>query len=311
MNVVTGGGEMLERSVSGQFRTVMKANGKSQPAITRRPGPHYPRVISLMLAVTVAGLSAVLAIPAQAAGNGQVFIVQGLPGRTVDISLDGRTVAQRVKATEVIGPFTVAAGQRKITARDAGKVVIEGMVSVGAGSNLDVVIHRPVAPTAPPVITTYVNKLAAVPKDKAALRVAHDAAVGPADIRVNGKVLFANVANGESLDVVVPAGKYSVDIVPAGASSPVVLGPLALPVRAGDLTRVFAVGDPNVKTMTVAVATLRLRSTGTGKPGQVNTGTGGQAADLMDRGSSSAPLVALLIAGALLALVMVRKVVRR
>jgi hypothetical protein len=268
-------------------------------------------VISLALAVTVAGLSALIAMPAHAAGKGQVFVVQGLPGRTLDISVDGRTVATGVKATNVVGPLTVAAGQRKITARDGGKVVVERQVSVGAGSNLDVVIHRPASPTGTPVITTYPNKLAAVPKDKAALRVAHTAAVGPADIRVNGKVLFANVANGESLDVVVPAGKYSVEIVPAGATSPVVLGPLALPVLAGYLTRVFAVGEPNSKTMNVAVATIRLPSSGTGKPDQVNTGTGGQAADLTEGGPSPAPLVALLAAGALVALVMARKVVRR
>jgi hypothetical protein len=268
-------------------------------------------VISLALAVTVAGLGALIATPADAAGNGQVFVVQGLPGRTLDISVDGRTVASGVKATTVVGPLTVAAGQRKITARDGGKVVVERQVSVGAGSSLDVVIHRPASPTGTPVITTYANKLAAVATDKAALRVAHTAAVGPADIRVNGKVLFANVANGESLDVVVPAGKYSVDIVPTGASSPVVLGPLELPVRAGYLTRVFAVGEPKSKTMNVAVATIKLPGTGTGKPDQVNMGTGGQAADLMDGGPSQAPLVALLSLGALAALVTVRKVVRR
>ena len=36
-----------------------------------------------------------------------------------------------------------------------------------------------------------------MPKDKAKLTVAHTAAVPPADIRVDGKVLFENVANGE------------------------------------------------------------------------------------------------------------------
>ena len=35
----------------------------------------------------------------------------------------------------------------------------------------------------------------------------------PADIRVNGKVLFRSVANGESLSVVVPAGTYRVSAV--------------------------------------------------------------------------------------------------
>ncbi|WP_246485919.1 DUF4397 domain-containing protein [Kribbella qitaiheensis] len=260
----------------------------------------------------IAAATALLAVPADAAGKGVLHVIQGLPGRSLDISVDGRTVARGVKAAEIVGPLDVAAGQRKVTAREGGKVVIERVVTVGADSNLDVVVHRPAAPTAAPVITTYANKLTGIPKDKAALRVAHTAAVGPADIRVNGKVLFANVANGESLDVVVPAGTYSVEIVPAGATSPVILGPLALPVKAGYLTRVFAIGEPNSKTMNVTVTSLRLPSAGSDRPNLVNTGTGGQAAGLVNGEQSPvAPiaLVALLLVGA--SLLTIRKVVRR
>ncbi len=130
---------------------------------------------------------------------------------------------------------------------------------------------------------------------------------------MNGKVLFANVANGESLDVVVPAGTYSVEIVPAGATSPVVLGPLALPVKAGYLTRVFAIGEPDSKTMNVVVASLKLPGTGSGKPDLVNTGTGGQAAGLMN-GDEQSPVLPIVLVGLLLvgaSIVTVRKVVRR
>ena len=297
---------MWGQSVFGQIQTVVR-DGRT--GISRMPGPHYRRVLPLLLAVTIACLSAAVAVPADAAGNGVLNIVQGLPGRTLDVSVDGRVVARGVQAAKVVESVKVAAGQRRITAREGGKMVIDRQVSVGAGSNLDVVIHRPASPTAAPVITTYANKLAAVPAGKASVRVAHTAAVGPADIRVNGKVLFANVANGESLDVVVPAGTYSVDIVPTGASSPVVLGPLPLQVKAGYLTRVFAVGEPNSKTMNVAVATIKLPSTGTGKPDLVNTGTGGQAAGMMQSRPSLLPLLALLAVGGLL--LTVRKVARR
>jgi len=277
-------------------------------------GPQFRRMISAVLAVTVVGLGALVAVPAQAAGNGVLHVIQGLPGRTLDIAVDGKTVATGVTATKVVGPLTVAAGARKITAKEGGKVVIERQVTVAADSNLDVVIHRPASPTAAPVITTYVNKLTAVPRDKGAVRIAHTAAVGPADIRVNGKVLFANVANGESLDVVVPAGTYKVEIVPAGATTPVVLGPLNLPVRAGYLTRVFAIGEPAAKTMNVAVATLKLPGAGSEKPGLVNTGTGGQAAGLgltEGRQNPALPLALLLLVGALALTVTVRKAARR
>lgn len=300
---------MRERSVLKQFRSVISGVNRLGTMIPRMPGPGYRRVIPLVLAVMIPAAGAAVAVPASAASTGVVQVVQGLPGRTLDIAIDGKVVARGVKAAAIAGPLQVAAGQRRITAQEGGKVVIDRVVAVGAGSNLDVVIHRPAAPTGAPVITTYPNKLTPVPKGKAAVRVAHTAAVGPADIRVNGQVLFANVANGESLDVVVPAGTYSVEIVPAGATSPVVLGPLALPVRAGFLTRVFAVGEPNSKTTNVAVATLRLPATGTVRPGVVNTGTGGQAAELMQSRPSPLPLVLLLLAAGVL--LTIRKVARR
>jgi len=272
-------------------------------------------VIPLLLAVTVAAAPAVLVAPAEAATGANLYIVQGLPGKSLDISIDGKTVATKVATAKMVGPFGVAAGKRMITAKQGATVVIQREVTVGSGASLDVVIHQPVSPTGAPVITTYTNKLDAVPADKGGLRVAHDAAVGPADILVNGKVTFANVANGESLEAVVPAATYKVAIVPAGATSPVVLGPLDLPIQAGYLTRVFAVGDPNQKTMTVALGTIKLPKTGSGTPGLVNTGTGGQAAGLDQAGSSAADdaglWVVVVLAGLLAAAVTVRKVVRR
>ncbi|MEU4193184.1 DUF4397 domain-containing protein [Kribbella sp. NPDC026611] len=276
-------------------------------------------VIPLLLAVTVVAAPAAIAVQAEAAptdvaAGANLYFVQGLPGKSLDISVDGHQVAKGVAGAKLIGPFGVAAGKRMITAKQGGKTVISREVTAGSGASLDVVIHQPVSPTGGPLLTTYPNKLTAVPKDKAAVRVAHDAAVGPADIRVNGKVLFKNVANGESLDLVVPAATYKVDIVPTGATSPVVLGPLDLPLQAGYLTRVFAVGAPSQKTMTVAVGTIKVPATGSVKPSLVNTGTGGQAAGL-DQAQSSAGTsglwIILLLGVAAAGAVTVRKAVRR
>jgi hypothetical protein len=270
-------------------------------------------VIPLALAVTVAAAPVALAAPAEQAATSHIYVVQGLPGRSLDVSIDGRVVTSGLQTTKIAGPFAVAPGTRMITARQAGEVVIQREISVGSATSLDAVIHLPVSPTGAPVLTSYVNKLNAVPRDKAALRVAHDAAVGPADIRVNGQVAFANVANGESLEAVVPAATYKVDIVPAGATSPVVLGPLDLPARAGYLTRVFAVGNPNARTMNVALGTIKLPSSGTGTPEMANTGTGGQVAGLNQAHSSAAGSnaglwVVIVLAGLLAAVVTVRKV---
>ncbi len=51
-------------------------------------------------------------------------------------------------------------------------------------------------------------------------------------------------------------------------------------MKGGELTNVYAIGEPKSGTMNVVVHELALSKTGTGKPGRVNTGTGGQAAEL-------------------------------
>jgi hypothetical protein len=225
-------------------------------------------------ALAFAGL---IAGPSYAADSASIYIVQGLPGKTLDVSVDGDSVAKGVKTAEVAGPFEVAAGRRKVTFTSDGDVVLERTFSVAAKSSWDVVVHLPAQTSGKPLITVFKNDLSAVPKGKASLTVAHAAAVPPADIRVNGKVLFENIANGESLNIIVPVATYKVAIVPTGETEPVILGPVDLTVRGDSLNRVYAVGDPDKKTMNVAVHVIALSTKGSSKPSQVNTGTGGQA----------------------------------
>jgi hypothetical protein len=236
----------------------------------------------IVIAVAVLALTVLVASfsvpPAQAGNTAQVYFVQGLPGRSVDIAVNGKVVAKDVAATKVVGPFTVTAGTPTVTIRETSGLIVEKRVKIAAGANIDIVVHWPADTAATPVLTWFANDLAAVPAGKASLTVAHTALVGPADIRVNGKVLFANIANGESLHLVVPAATYTVDIVPAGTNGPVVLGPAKLAIGAGTITRVFAIGDPKAKTMNVAVQVLGTPTKAASPvPTKVNTGTGGQA----------------------------------
>ena len=235
----------------------------------------------LVANVLIGGISNSTAAAAQAAAlenEATLYVVQGLPGAAIDVAVDGQTVARNVQTTNVVGPFAVNAGTRTLMFTDGqGRVVAENTVDAGAGSNSDLVLHLTTAAGDPPVVTRFANDLTGVPSDKASLTVAHTAAVPPADIRVDGKVLFANIANGESLNLVVPVGTYSVDIVPAGESSPVVFGPVNLTVQGGSLNRVYAVGDPAATTMNVAVHVLKVPETGSAQPTMVDTGTGGMA----------------------------------
>lgn len=230
-----------------------------------------------MLAAGTLLLVGITGGPGYAADDAEVYVVQGLPGRTLDIAVDGKTVATEVKTAAVVGPFDVDGGSRKVTFRDGNDVVLERMFSVKAKSSWDVVVHLPAEADFDPAVTVFRNDLSAVPKGKAGLTVAHTAAVPPADIRVDDKVLFENVANGESLDLTVPVATYKVAIVPTGKKSPVYLGPVSLTVKGESLNRVYALGDPTKKTMNVAVHVIDTGARGSNRPTRVNTGTGGQA----------------------------------
>lgn len=226
----------------------------------------------------------VLVVPAVAAQEetAEVYLVQGIPGESVDISVDGETLAEAVATAEVVGPFEVPAGANTVTFTDAdGDVVADNTVTTEADSSSDLVVHLASGGSDQAVVTVFGNDLSAVPQDKASLTVAHTAAVPPADILVDDEVLFANVANGESLTLVVPADTYTVQIVPTGESTPLILGPLDVSVEGGSLNRVYAVGDPESDTMNVAQHVLAVEETGSPAPSIVNTGTGGHAVLLL------------------------------
>ena len=230
-----------------------------------------------LLAVASLALAGTTVAPSFAADDGQLYVVQGLPGKTVDVAIDGKSVAKGVKTAALVGPFEVSGGKRTVTIRSGGKVLIERKVSVKADSSSDVVVHLPAKGDGDATMTAYPNDRWEVPKDKAALTVSHTAAVPAADIRVNNKVLFQDISNGESLSLVVPVATYQVGIVPTGKDKPFYFGPVDLTVKGGALNRVYAIGDPSKKTMNVAVHVLTAANMGSQKPSKVNTGTGGQA----------------------------------
>jgi hypothetical protein len=231
-------------------------------------------------ALLVAGVIAAAAMtisPSYAANDTEIYIVQGLPGKQVDVALDGKSIAEDVKTATVAGPFKVNAGSRMVTFSDDGSVLVENTFSIKDGSTVDVVAHLPASSSGDPVVTVFEHEPVEVPKGKACLLVAHTAAVPPADIRVNDQVLFANVANGESLQLMVPVATYKVSIVPTGETEPVFIGPVSLTVKGEAVNRVYAVGDPEKKTMNVVVHVIDAPATGSDEPSEVNTGTGGQA----------------------------------
>ena len=242
---------------------------------------------SVMLSVTSA---------AHAAGpTGTVFVVQALAGKTVDLVVDGDTVQAGAEAKAVVGPLELEAGSHDLVVKEGASTLLTTTFSVKAGVSTDVVVHAKADVAGTPAVTVIPNNLKPVGRGKARLAVTHVAMAPPADIRVNGKPIVRNVANGESQWLDVPAKTYRVDVVPTTGGSPI-LEPVSLTLPAGKFTRVLAFGDPAKGTADAIVQTLDLAVVGSKAPTKVQTGDGGQAAALFAGGpmsTTSAALVAL------------------
>ncbi len=270
--------------------------------------------------VAASAIGALLVTPVAASASARsgppqdsVYVVQGVPRAAVDVAIDGKTVQQGVAAKSVLGPFDLASGRHTVTFSATGWTV-SSKLDVSHRSS-DVVLHWPADVAKTPVVTVYANDLAPVPPGKGRLAIAHTAVVPPADVRVDQKVLFANIANGEFVSAEVPGGTFSVDLVPTGQSTNPFLGPLDLSVKPGVLTRVFAIGEPKNGSMDVVVQTLPLAGKGTTAPTQVDAGSAGLvAANPAGQGTHlAAPLAAgcvLLGVGGLVALARRRRTAR-
>jgi len=220
------------------------------------------------------------AVPA-AARTASVYVVHALPDTPVSVTLDDREQRTGVQPSSIIGPFRLTPGEHQVTVTGTDPDwTMDAAVTVSAGGSADVVLHRPAAVGTRPTVTVYDNPLQPVPAGTGRVVVAHTATVPPADVRVDGRVVFANIANGEFATAEVPSGRHQVSIVPTGRAGPALLGPLELAARSGTLTRVFAVGRPQDGSMDVIVQELPLPTRGSAAPEVVDTGSAGLVAGL-------------------------------
>ena len=243
------------------------------------------------------------------------YVVQGVADLDLDVYVDSRLVRRAVPAKTVVGPLELPPGDHVVALRRGSTDVTDASFSLEAGGSTDLVVHRFPDANRAPSVTVFDNDLSAVPPGKTRLRIAHTAVVGPADVLVDDKVLLRNLANGESATNVVPAGTYSVSIVPTATTGPAVLGPAPIKVSAGSLTNVYAIGDPARGSMEAVVHVIRTATDGASVPNRVNTGDGGQVAALAASvGSSPAadgrPVAALALAAGLAAMVVLLRVRR-
>jgi hypothetical protein len=214
-----------------------------------------------------------------AAETGSVQIIQAVPKATVKVLVDGKQVTRSARVGAVLGPLSVAAGKHTVRFVDSsGDVSLSAELTVRPGSNTDVVLHRPASISGDPVVNVYRTPRASIGPGKARVLIAHTATVAPADVRVDGKVVFTNIANGEYAEADVPAGGHEVELLPSGQTKNPILGPLAVNLPARTVTMVYAVGTPRNGSMSVISHSAGIAADGTVEPGSITTGSAGLAA---------------------------------
>ena len=248
--------------------------------MSRRPGAIV--AATLLTAAGAAAGTATIAGPAQAADTATVSVLHGVPGATVDVYANGKSLLKNFKPGTLTDPVKLPAGSYdlKVTAAGAGasgKAVIQANdVEVPAGVNVTVVAHLSAA--GKPVLTPFVNDVSKVAAGKARLTVRHTAAAPAVDVRAGGKPVFQGLTNPKEVKADIPAGTVKADVVLAGTST-VAIGPADVNLAEGTNTIVYAWGSAGDKNLKLAVQTIRgLHSNPDGIPG----GTGGQAAASAD-----------------------------
>ncbi len=212
---------------------------------------------------------------------GRLVIVQAVPGDSLTVTVDGKTVQRNTSEGSVLGPITVSTGRHQVGFDDgSGALRLRSTVVVSAGSSSDIVVHLPAAVHGAPVVNSYRTPRSPIGPGKARVLVAHTATVAPADVRVDGQVAFRNIANGEYATADLAAGHHTVALLPTGLTHHPLLGPLPVDLKAGTITMVYAVGNPRDRSMHVIAHVATLTADGAVVPTGIDTGAAGLAADI-------------------------------
>lgn len=239
-----------------------------------------------VLALFVALFSMLLVSPA-GAQDATIMLAHGIPDTDVDVVVDGDIVIPNYSfgSMEDLSAF---AGQTlpNLTVNLAGTDTVAldlGDFAVPASGNYTVVAHLDADGN--PTASVFENDTSTIAAGEGRLVVRHTAAAPEVDILANGAAAFTSVPNGAEGQVDLAAGTISAEVVPAGATEPVVIGPADLPITEGASLIVYAVGslaDGNLTVLTQSISGLG------STPSVVNTGN-----SPVDGGSNSTAVVAL------------------
>lgn len=213
----------------------------------------------LFVFFTAALMTLALAAPAGAqSAEARIHLIHGIPDTPVDVVVDGAVVFADFNFGDTqdlssLAGDTLVGLQVRLAGTDT--VAIDaGDTPLPASGNYSIIANLDAAGT--PTLTVFENDTSAIDAGNGRLVVRHTAAAPAVDVKANGDVAFPNLSNPNEVSADLPADTYTVEVVPAGADDPVVIGPADLAVNDGDSLIVYAVGSLDGQTITVLTETI-------------------------------------------------------
>ena len=221
--------------------------------------------------LTAASMLLVLAVPAMAQEDARIHLIHGIPDTNVDVVAGGEVVFENFAFGETqdlsaLAGATLEGLEVRLTGTET--VAIDGGdVALPASGNYTIIAHLSADGT--PTLAVFENDLTAIAAGEGRLTVRHTAAAPAVDVLANGAVAFSNLANPNEASADLGVGTVSAEVVPTGASEPVVIGPADLGITDGTSLIVYAVGSLDGGSLTVLTESISGLGTA---PTAVNTG---------------------------------------
>lgn len=207
-------------------------------------------------AAFVAALSALavlVAVPAGAQSNSDVYVLHGIPGVTVDVYVNGALTLDSFVPEDIAGPLSLPAGNYDIDifaeatnapatiSERSDAAVIDVTAPVPSGESVSIIAH--VDADGVPTLTAFVNDLSDTARDQGRVTIRHTAQAPAVDIIAAGAAVapFINLSNGEEAVADLPVGDYPTGIAATGTVNELVPAPVT--ATAGENLVVYAIGS--------------------------------------------------------------------
>lgn len=228
-----------------------------------------------------------LMIPAAAQEGARIHLIHGIPDTDVDVVAGGEIVFEGFAFGETQDLSALAGATLEgLQVRLAGTETVAidaGDTPLPASGNYTIIAHLTAEGT--PTLGVFANDTSAIAAGEGRLTVRHTAAAPAVDVLANGAAAFTNLANPNEASADLGVGTITAEVVPTGATEPVVIGPADLPITDGSSLIVYAVGSLDGGTLTVLTESI----TGLGTaPAAVDTGNSPV--------SSTSPMIVAVVA---------------